>query len=280
MNHPTVAANRLLYLFVGVFTMLFSGVLYAWSILKIPFKEIFGWSDSALALNFTLTMCTFCLGAFCGSLICRRIGPRVTLLIAGALVGIGFGVTACLTADTIALLYIAYAALAGFGIGISYNVVVSTVTAWFPDKKGFCSGCLMMGFGLSTLLLGSGINVLFDMPAVGWSKTYLMLGAVLAAVHIIAALFLRRPTPETVLPAPKAGRAARREAFEPRDFSTAEMLRSFTFWRSFVCLVFVATVGNSVISFARDLVLSVGAAPALAAAMACSIPAALPRCCF
>ena len=94
-----------------------------------------------------------------------------------------------------------------------------------------------------------------------------MLGAVLAAVHIIAALFLRRPTPETVLPTPKAGRAARREAFEPRDFSTAEMLRSFTFWRSFVCLVFVAAVGNSVISFARDLVLSVGAAPALAAAM-------------
>ena len=85
MNQTRAAAasNRALYLVAGVFTMLFSGVLYAWSILKIPFKEVFGWSDSALALNFTLTMCTFCLGAFFGSLICRRIGPKITLLIAG-----------------------------------------------------------------------------------------------------------------------------------------------------------------------------------------------------
>ena len=258
---------RWFYLAVGVVAMLFAGVLYAWSILKIPFTTQFGWSDSALALNFTLTMCTFCLGAFFGSLICRRIGPRITLLIAGALVGIGFCVTAFLRADLLFLLYIAYAVLAGFGIGISYNVVVSTVTAWFPDKKGFCSGCLMMGFGLSTLLLGSGINVLFDMPAVGRSKTYLLLGIVLAVVHIIAALLLRRPAPDTPLPAPKTAHAARREVFEPRDFTTGEMLRSFTFWRSFFCIVFVAAVGNSVISFARDLVLSVGAAPSLAAAM-------------
>ncbi|MBE6815577.1 MAG: OFA family MFS transporter, partial [Ruminococcaceae bacterium] len=56
--------KRWFYLFTGVFTMLFSGVLYAWSILKIPFKEDFGFSDSTLAFNFTLTMCFFCLGAF------------------------------------------------------------------------------------------------------------------------------------------------------------------------------------------------------------------------
>ena len=65
-------AVRWIYLAVGVFTMLFSGVLYAWSILKIPFKEVFAWSDSALAFNFTLTMCFFCLGAFAGMQIFRH----------------------------------------------------------------------------------------------------------------------------------------------------------------------------------------------------------------
>ena len=78
---------RWIYLAFGVFTMLFSGVLYAWSILKIPFKAVFAWPDSALAFNFTLTMCFFCLGAFAGSLICKRIGPRITLILAGFLVG-------------------------------------------------------------------------------------------------------------------------------------------------------------------------------------------------
>ena len=74
-------SKRWLFLGVGVFTMLFSGVLYAWSILKIPFKESFNFSDSTLAFNFTLTMCFFCLGAFFGSLICKKAGPKITLIV-------------------------------------------------------------------------------------------------------------------------------------------------------------------------------------------------------
>lgn len=257
-------SKRWLYLATGVFTMLFSGVLYAWSILKIPFKEAFGWSDSSLALNFTLTMCFFCLGAFFGSLICKKIGPKITLFIAGILVGVGFIGTGLLDSGAVYLLYITYALLAGTGIGISYNVVVSTVCSWFPDKKGFCSGCLMMGFGVSTLLLGNTISVLFENPAFGWSKTYTLLGIVVAVVLIIAGIVLRLPTKDTVFPAPKAKKAVAKESFEVRDFSTAEMLRSFTFWRAFAFMAFITAVGNSVISFARDLVVSVDATPVLA----------------
>lgn len=256
--------KRWFYLVIGVFSMLFSGVLYAWSILKIPFKEVFDWSDSSLAFNFTMTMCFFCLGAFAGSLICKRIGPQITLIIAGALVGIGFVMTGFLNANMLFLLYISYAILAGTGIGISYNVIVSTVCSWFPDRKGFCSGCLMMGFGISTLLLGNVISILFENPSIGWSKTYIFLGIVLAVVLVIAGLILRRPTPDIEFPTAKAGKIVKKESFEVRDFSTAQMLKSFTFWRAFVCMAFITAVGNSVISFARDLVISVDAAPALA----------------
>ena len=256
-------SRRRMYLVVGVAAMLFSGVLYAWSILKMPFKDIFAWSDSALAFNFTLTMCFFCLGAFFGSLICKRTSPRFALILAGILVGAGFCLTGFLTADRLFLLYISYAIFAGSGIGISYNVIVSTVTAWFPDKKGFCSGCLMMGFGFSTLLLGNLIDALFE-SALGWNGAYLLLGILLAAVLGIAGLILRRPTADTVFPAVKTGKNVRTEDFEVRDFTTLEMLRSFTYWRAFVCLAFITAVGNSVISFARDLMLSVDAAPALA----------------
>jgi hypothetical protein len=55
-----------------------------------------------------------------------------------------------------------------------------------------------------------------------------------------------------------------KEAFESRDFTTAEMLKSFTFWRAFACMAFITAVGNSVISFARDLAISVEATEALA----------------
>lgn len=264
MNTKTNLNKRWFYLAAGIFAMLFSGVLYAWSILKIPFAESFGWSASVLSLNFTLTMCFFCLGAFFGSLICKKIGPKITLLIAGALVGAGFVLTGLLTARMPHLLYLTYAVLGGTGIGISYNVVVSTVCAWFPDKKGLCSGCLMMGFGISTLLLGNTISVLFENPAVGWGKTYILLGIVIAAVLVAAGLTLTLPSVDTVFPAPKAKKAAQKENFEVRDFTTGQMLKSFSFWRAFACMAFMTAVGNSVISFARDLVLSVDATPVLA----------------
>lgn len=256
--------KRWLYLISGVFTMLFSGVLYAWSILKIPFKTEFEWSDSVLAFNFTLTMCFFCLGAFFGSLICKKIGPKTTLIIAGALVGIGFVTTGLLSAEIPYLLYLTYAILAGTGIGISYNVVVSTVNSWFPDKKGFSSGCLMMGFGISTLLLGNIISSLFENSNVGWSKAYILLGIVVAVVLVLAGLVLKKPSADIKFPTPKAKKNVQKESFETRDFTTKEMLKSFTFWRAFVFMALITAVGNSVISFARDLVISVDAAPALA----------------
>lgn len=244
--------------------MLFSGVLYAWSILKVPFSQECNFSDSSLALSFTITMCFFCLGAFFGSIICKKFGVRPTLIMAGILVGTGFFLTSTITKDTLYMLFIGYALLSATGIGISYNVVVSTVCAWFPDKKGFCSGCLMMGFGISTLLLGNLISMLFSNSYIGWNKTYLILGAVITVVLIIAALILRSPTSDTVLPAPKQRRITKTESFKVRDYKTSEMLRSFTFWRAFICMAFITAVGNSVISFARDLVISVNAAETLA----------------
>ena len=256
--------KRIFTLLVGVFTMLFSGVLYAWSILKVPFKEAFQWSDGLLALNFTATMCFFCLGAFFGSLLCKRRGVRFSLLLSGALVGLGFASTAFLTAATPALLFVTYAVLAGGGIGICYNVVVSTVCAWFPDKKGFCSGCLMMGFGISTLLLGNVIDALFRRERFGVQSTYLLVAGVLAAVLFAAAFLLKLPPKDAKFPAPKARRITKEEAFETRDFTTKEMLKTFTFWRAFVLMTLITAVGNTVISFARDLMLSVEASASLA----------------
>lgn len=256
--------NRWFYLVAGVFAMLFSGVLYAWSILKTPFMTEYKWDASVLSLNFTLTMCFFCIGAFLGSLICKKIGPRFTLLISGALVGLGFVFSGLLSIETPYLLYVTYAVLAGMGIGISYNVIVSTVCAWFPDKKGLSSGALMMGFGISTLLLGNVINTLFESSTFGWQKTYIVLGATIALVIVLVSFILKLPGADIELPAPKMKKSAGKEIFEVRDYTTIEMLKSFTFWRAFLFLAFITAVGNSVISFAKDLAISVNASPDLA----------------
>ncbi len=248
---------------VGVFAMLFAGIIYAWSILKVPLAAELGYQTSALALNFTLTMSFFCIGGLISSFFVRKIGTKYTLMLAGAMAGIGFVLSSFLTEGSVGLLYLTYAFLSGLGIGIAYIVIISTVNAWFPDKRGTSSGALMMGFGTSSLVLGNAADALFG-TALGWRMTYILIGAALGAVLILTAPLIRRPDASVSLPAPKKKAAAREEAFEVRDYTPLEMIRRFTFWRAFVAFVCVTAVGNSVISFARDLALSVGAEASLA----------------
>lgn len=131
--------KRWLYLLMGVITMLFAGVLYAWSILKTPLGEDFGWTVNQLALNFTLTMCFFCLGGFFGSLAAKKLGARTVICTGAVMAGAGFTLTSRLDGSSVVLMYLSYGLLAGYGIGSAYVVLVSAVSGWFPDKKGLCS---------------------------------------------------------------------------------------------------------------------------------------------
>ena len=263
MKTKNTASVRWLYLAVGTLTMLFAGILYAWSILKTPLATEFGWDTSALALNFTLTMCCFCLGGFFGSQISRKIGAPLSIVIAGVLAGAGFILTGLLT-GSVYLLYVTYAVLAGLGIGVAYNVIISTVNAWFPDKRGLSSGCLLMGFGASSLLFGTVLDKLFTAEGFGWRKTYVLFGIAVILCLLIAGLIIRRPGADLQLPAPKKSAAVRQEQFEVKDFTTVQMVRRLSFWMAFVCLSCLAAFGNTVISFARDLALSVEASATLA----------------
>ena len=67
-----------------------------------------------------------------------------------------------------------------------------------------------------------------------------------------------------VFPAAKTTKATGSENFEKTDYTSSQMLRRPSFWMAFVCISFLAAVGSSVISFAKDLALSVDAPEALA----------------
>ena len=253
-------------LVVGVVAMLFAGVLYAWSILKAPLAAEFGWGPSVLALNFTLAMTFFCIGGLLGAALSKRAGHRIALICAGVISALGFVLTALLQGASILMLYISYGVLAGLGIGIAYNVTISTVSAWFPDKKGLCSGCLMMGFGASALVLGNAADALFK-SSLGWRPTYMILGGAICIMLVFAGFLLRKPDSDTVLPQPKSAKKAGTEDFERKDYTSGEMLRRPSFWMAFFCISFLAAVGSSVISFAKDLALSVNAPESLAVSL-------------
>ena len=256
---------RWFYMIIGVISMLFAGVLYAWSILKAPLAAEFRWGASELALNFTLAMTFFCVGGLLGAWLSGRTGHRNALALSGLLSATGFILTAVLNNAPVVVLYITYGVLAGLGIGIAYNVVIATVSAWFPDKKGLCSGCLMMGFGASALVLGNVADAMFK-SNLGWRTTYGVLGISIFIVMVVAAFLLKRPKNDMISLQNKTKKNTEEESNQ-QGYTSVQMLCTPSFWMAFVCISFLAAVGSSVISFAKDMALSVNAPEALAVSL-------------
>jgi OFA family oxalate/formate antiporter-like MFS transporter len=179
---------------------------------------------------------------------------------------LGFILTSLLNGSSVVILYVTYGVLAGLGIGIAYNVVIATVSSWFPDKKGLCSGCLMMGFGASALLLGNLADAMFKSD-MGWRTTYVILGVSIFVVILVSALLLKKPGADIIFPESAALGNKKEKKSEQKDFTSIKMLCHPSFWMTFLCISFLAAVGSSVISFAKDMALSVNAPEALAVSL-------------
>ena len=257
---------RWLYLAVGTIALLFVGIVYAWSILKAPLADEFDWSPAQLSLNFTIMMAFFCIGSLLGSIVKKRIGLKLTLICAAFIGGCGIGLSSVITSSNILTLYIFYGLFGGFGIGIVYNTVLASVNAWFPDKKGLCSGILLMAFGASSLIMGSIADKLFQNPKIGWRNTYLILaGAIFVVIFIAAFLIKERQIEE------------QRSIEEKKDVNsdiktmplkTIEMIKRPAFWIAFCVVFLLSCVGNSTTSFAKDLMMSLGSSADTAVLMA------------
>ena len=259
------AISRWLYLALGITALLFAGILYAWSILKAPLAETFGWGPAELALNFTLTLCFFALGGLGSGLLAKKTSSRLRLLFSAVMVFGGFFIASRLSGESLLPLYLAYGVLAGLGIGIAYNTVIATTNAWFPDRKGLSSGALMMGFGASTLALGSLAGNLIATPEFGWRNTYLLLAILIGGVLLLTALLLRLPPADMVFPSVPGRKGT--DLSGGQHLFAGQMLHRVSFWKLFCFFFLLASLGSTVISFAKDFALSVGAVGGFAVTM-------------
>ena len=258
-------SRRWAYLFLGTLSLLFAGFIYAWSILKTPYAVEFGWDPAQLALNHTLTMVFVAVGNLSAGVLSKKVPYRILLICSGVMISLGFFFSSRLSGENVIALYLSYACLCGTGIGVYLVTVMSVVGDWFPDLKGICSGTMQLGLGFSALILGSLASYLIDMPNFGWRKTYLILALVIGVVMLLVAFLVKSPPLGTVLPAPKSSSQDQSKYdSEALDIPSCEMMKRRGFWQYYMFCLMVTGIGISMISFATDYFLFMGASSATA----------------
>ena len=262
------ALPRSVYAVVGVVVLLFAGLVYAWSTFSKPLVAI--WSQDLLTWTSTIVMIAFCGGSLLSGRLQKRGMNLKALMILGAVLMVaGFAVAGLLgnATGSIVFIYAGFGLLAGLGTGIAYNVVLSAVGGWFPDKQGLISGILLMGFGISSFLIGLLYAAVVDQGdgkgGVSWYTCFLVIGIACFVFLFIGALIIRKPGPDFVAPAAKVKEGKKpKNTTEPyEDVPTAQMVKRASFWLMFIWATITTVAGFAVVFLGTPI--AVAAVPSL-----------------
>ena len=196
--------HRWYLVFTATILMICFGTVYAWSYFQGPIMQDFGWNNAQVSLTFSLAIFFIGIAAAIGGVLLPKTGPRKMALTGSILFSIGYLLASiALSIKSLALLYIGYGVIGGSGLGLGYVTPVTTVAKWFPDKKGFATGMVIMGFGFGALFMSKVLAPIF-MGLYGGSlvKTFLTFAMLFACITIPASLTMKNPS-QIPIPAQK-----------------------------------------------------------------------------
>lgn len=202
MSDARNCPNRWRIAISGTLLQVCLGTVYAWSFFQKPLVTTYGWSNSQVAWTFSTAICCLGLAAAWGGMNLAKVGPRKLAMAGGILFGAGYLIAAlALSRNNLVLLYMGYGFIGGAGLGLGYVTPVATVAKWFPDKKGFVTGMVVMGFGFGALVMSKLIApILMDSFDHNLVQVFFWIGIVMLVLTLPAAYNLVNP-PQGFAPA-------------------------------------------------------------------------------
>ena len=297
MQDSPIPQNRWLVFVAGTLVMMLLGTVYAWTNFTQPLIAGFGWSNTVTTWAFAIAIFFIGVGAVVGGRWQDKVGPRAVTITGVVLWGMG-NLLAGLGTDALGAwwIYLTYGLLGGFGIGMAYITPVATVTKWFPDRRGFASGAVVMGFGFGAFFYGFILKAIPSFAAASKAASayaaakaaatkagtafdpapyaltpenvaavlnvFVMSGIVYLVVGAICAWFLSNPPAGYSVAGAVAARASSSE-----NFTTGQMLRTPQFYYLWLMLFLNVTAGILIVSNAVPIIQELtGAAAAVAIA--------------
>jgi OFA family oxalate/formate antiporter-like MFS transporter len=264
MQPSGVPARAWLVTAAGMTINLCLGILYAWSVWKAnlvapknaePGAPMSGANDGWVYLSdsqatWAYAICGFTFAVFMvpGGRLQDRFGPRVGCTLAGVCLGVGCAIAGQL--KSYLGLILGFGLLGGIGMGLGYAAATPAAVRWFgPHRRGLIAGLVVAGYGGAAIYIAPLAR--FLIAEHGLTGSYLALGALFAAVIIVAAQFLKLPPADYVPPAaPNRGGAKPAPAV---DRTARQMLGTWQYFALVFLFVGTAQAGLLVIANAALL---------------------------
>jgi len=263
MNASVATPNRWLVAIMGTVLQLVLGTIYAWSYFQKPLMAYAGWNNQQVAWILSLAICFLGLSAAVGGVLLPKHGPRKLAVTGAILYGLSWAISGfALAIKSLPLLYLGLGVVGGIGLGLGYVTPVATAAKWFPDKKGFITGMVVMGFGLGALLMSKIVGpIVLEMCTVKegevavttWPTVFYYIAFILGVPGVIAAYILQNP-PAGYAPPGWSNTAAAAAAGNDESITAGECVKSSNFalmWFIFFCNI---TAGIMFIGFQSPMI--------------------------
>ena len=158
--------NRWAAALIGILVIVGPGALYSFSLFSAPLIASFHWSTAATTTAFGLANFFLGVGAFIGGRWQDRVGPRLVGITGCALWGVGNMLTGLTAPMGVGALWLCYGIIGGVGCGMAYIAALCAVIKWFPERRGFGGGLVIMGFGLGAFFYNLLLKALTPYPRI------------------------------------------------------------------------------------------------------------------
>ena len=277
--HPDPRLNKRWDLVViGMVMNACLGTVYSWSVFREPLEAALDITAAQSGLPYSVFLGAFAFSMPLAGALIAQIGPRVTLLAGGVLVGAGWMSAGFV--DGFIPLVITYGIVGGAGVGFVYGVPLSVVGSWFPDKRGLAMGLTLVGFGASPFVTAPLAEILIN--RFGVQNAMIVLGVGFIVIIAGLTVFFRRgpeavsaPDPEEVEAEAVPGvtlppRDLSPRELAPRELGPREMLASRSFYGLWICYAIGTLAGLTAIGMTAPFGRQVAGLSASGAAVAVS----------
>ncbi len=254
--------------FAGMAINLCLGILYAWSIWKSALVDVAkagqpmgglneGWvylTNAQAATPFTICVIAFALMMIPGGRIQDKYSPKVGATVGGLLLAGGCIIAGLMKSYT--GLILGFGIIGGFGMGMGYAAPTPAALKWFgPHRRGSIAGLVVAGYGGAALYIGYLGQYLVD--KYGITGSFVGLGGFFCVVVLVAGQLLNTPPEGYVAPGPKvAATAAQQAASTKRDWTAAEMVKTWQFFALAFMFILTTQSGLLIIGNAKGMMVS------------------------